>query len=767
MRLNEFRTPVFEINFNDPKLAKSILSASIQCGFEAESVWDVEPSIEYDSDYLADVDWDDSIVQDNIPSRTHNRVEQAFYDWIRETQVVDYLSDAQEWWVEANRDNYYDEFIDSENLEDEFEEWSKENDNSDKEEFISDNYADRYYEWLNENANEYDDGEIYDRAYEKAIDDYSIDDWARQEYGSVYRMLAVEFSEYLDDYLDAGGGLEAVSAEIESWAIENSKFNEVVWGGYHSSGRRSYQWGVEEDGSIDPPSVTTGAEIISPVYNTPNEMLEEMKSLFKFFTSKGVETTKKTGLHVTMSWPEIDAGEVNKLKMALLLGDQYLLKQFGREEGTDGYQWTKSQLAAIQNYSKALTKDINDANSLEKLENLLNKGIRSEKYSAINFKSLRNDYGNQLIEFRIAGNEGYHLMVEKATKAVVRYATVMRAGYTDEYHKDYIRALMRLVASSKKLNPDVVADVEIDNEDIKQKPIMAVVQNFISNDHYRGAVANLARAYTYLAQSQTGQKELFEDGEDGEEIRDWQQTLRLAQEHFVKFIVLMAIDLLSGTNRSSVNSQVIRSLRVAMREFKLDTDTIAVLIKESSPYKAWQRDNDNKEQLDNAINQLFKAEIVKPTPPVFTIEYNPNSETVLLLESVYDLIDSANPPERLTVNMFKIVNKQEYNSVYITQHVLKRKEIELARAKTNLIRAPKLGEFGVAEIREIEQTIRDLEEKISSFTKETSAFKQKYGFLPSGDKFSSEGAEGLLYQELSPRAMQQIGKQYNIAFVPK
>ena len=54
-----------------------------------------------------------------------------------------------------------------------------------------------------------------------------------------------------------------------------------------------------------------------------------MKSLFEWFKTSNVETNSSTGLHVTMSYAG-KSDELNELKLALLLGDKYLLSTFNR-----------------------------------------------------------------------------------------------------------------------------------------------------------------------------------------------------------------------------------------------------------------------------------------------------------------------------------------------------------------------------------------------------------------------------------------------------
>jgi hypothetical protein len=768
MRLNEFRIPIFEINFNDPKLTKSVLKLPIQCGFEAESVWtNVEASSEYDSDYLGDIEWNDDLVQDNVSVRIQNRVEQTFSDWIRETQLDDYLSDAQEWWVRNNLDSYYDEFIESENLEGEFEEWSKENeDSTDRGEFINDDYKDQYSDWLYETSIDLGGDDVYDHAVELAEQDLSIDDWARQEYGSVASMLSQEFDVILEDYLDSGGGVAAVGAEIENWAQNNSYSSTVKTGDYHSSGRQFSEWGVENDASISVDE-GTGAEIISPVYDTPEQMLKEMKSLFAFFNKSRVETNDSTGLHVTMSWSGSkeawDPGSGNKLKMAVLLGDQYLLKQFNRE--TNSY--TRSQIISIKQHTANLTKDLADAKSLAQLEDLLGRGVSKEKLRAIHFKSDSNDAGNRLIEFRIAGGEDYHAETEfnKIVKAVTRYATIMQAGYTEAYQKDYVKALIRLVNSIINLNPQLSKDVEqkLSATDLKQKPIIIALQNFASNDHYSKIINRLVRAYDFLEQSQTGQKELFEDDEETKE--DWKQNLQTAQNGFASVVCLMAADIALKTNRAPVSVQLIQAMRNAMREFKLDYTTLWSLIKPTSEYERLVDVAGTLAAANQAINQLFKDEVAKTEPPQFTIEYNPQTESIFMPEAVYALLGSNTPP-RLSPNTFKVISNQEYKEAFYGQLKLRDVETWLANRKKLIDDFMKTSR-SPEEIVSLQKDIQHYEETKNTLIIHLNKFKKTYGFLPPKSMASYEGAEGEKQEILTGSDIQKIGRQYNIAFVPK
>ena len=155
-----------------------------------------------------------------------------------------------------------------------------------------------------------------------------------------------EYGYYLTNP-DSGGGLSEVSDIVGYWARNNSEFDNIEYGEYHSTGPGIDYWRVETDSSIDA-DYGTGAEIISPVYSTPRQMLKEMKSLFDIFEDEGADTNSSTGLHVTMSYAgKSNRAEPNRLKLALLLGDKYLLSTFGRESNS----YAKSQVEQLQKMS--------------------------------------------------------------------------------------------------------------------------------------------------------------------------------------------------------------------------------------------------------------------------------------------------------------------------------------------------------------------------------------------------------------------------------
>lgn len=535
--------PIFEINFNQPSLAKQALAGAIKCGFEAETIWSNLSSQDNENgdDWLYGESWND--VRDKIDNQEGGRgvesVEEAFREWIQET---DYFYDAEREIIDelvrerkddedfANRyvDNSvsmddvdeYKEMImsdlsidaDSEEAQEEIEERNSWDEAAWAREYVEVNEADAFEEWLIDDIR--DNGEAWDDAWNNVLDNYDPGDWVNDEHRGNWMSALGDLDIYL--YNDEGGGQEAVAAELTQWADTSSQSKEVEAGEYHSgtSVDNDY-WRVEDDSSIEGDGL--GSELISPVYDTPEDMLTEMKSLFTWMqTDQSVETNSSTGLHITMSMADSGTGETNKLKMALLLGDQYLLKQFNREDNT----YSASQQKRIKEYVEGLSKDQKSEKNLEGLEEILSSGISAGKFSSINFKEQSNSEGNKLIEFRVAGGSDYTSDVDLIVKTVIRYAAVMLAGHDkDAYRADYIKALFRMLNSAQQIDPDTEKNatsyIDPSVSDVK---VIDAFKDISSKKSYKDALEYLGMAYTALGRanelaSKDTQQELpFEEG---------------------------------------------------------------------------------------------------------------------------------------------------------------------------------------------------------------------------------------------------------------
>lgn len=662
--------PIFEINFNRKNVAQQALNSPIKCGFEAETVFtEVADRGSDDEDWLYEYNWYDieDFIRDQEGSGSVDTIVEAYKEWIYE-KAYDLEGDIMhDLVVERKEDeDELNDFVESMLDEDDIEAYKEEElegmDDEQKEEFedwdfiawgrqyTEEQREDEYIEWLEEKIR--DNGEALELAVESAEEDNDMDQWAANEYGSWSSCLG-EHGIYLYDEGGSGEGVNEVGAMLRDWAIDNSKVSDdVETGEYHSSyGTNNDFWRVETDSSIEA-EAGTGAEVISPVYDTPKQMMEEMKSLFDWFAKENVETNSSCGLHITMSLDSENKEEINPVKLAVLLGDKYLLSTFGRANNS----YAKSQVASLKKSAQELKSSPENTKTIKNIENILKKGINPGKFSSINFKDQTDTQtGNQLIEFRIGGGDDYHLNFDTAAKAVIRYAETMSAAYSDNlYSKDYAKALFKLINSLD----------EIDAKDIErvkgrfeiELPIVDVIKDYFDKAIYIDSMDSVAVAvnsltkYRELSQpnadeqwkqalvdyeERTGKKVEVEEVEEMEPLqaqepitRPYKQApskqaplyLKKAQENFALAIGQAGFDLSSNKSRTKPNAKSIGEFRKSLADFELTYDKLGQLIlKLQDRIQVAQAANDTPQKklttIQNGVDKLFKKSII--TLPAF------------------------------------------------------------------------------------------------------------------------------------------------------
>lgn len=424
---------LMEIRWRSAEVVDSALDAPIQCGFEAEGVWlDLDPLVG-EMHGLSLSDFADDLDPDDL-----RQLEADHEEAIEQHPEFDRYLDM---YLDQQRDEFIEEHIGGSQLLDEFlQETGRD---------VNDYELDDYEAWLGEY---FDNNGVADRelAYEEAMDKmheyYGIDQWLMDEYGNISN--ALQELDILPDYMNDDQTLSIAMSTLDEWTQSQSKYQHVTVGDYHQTGvnperQRQDFWRIEPDGSISQDD-GAGLEIISPVYDTPREMLSEMFSLFDYLEVRNVVTDSSTGLHITMSMSG-ETEPMNRLKMAIMLDDPHVLKQFNRINNS----YSQSQIEKIQ--SKARNLKSGDARSLHDLEMLLSPVVTSRL--AINFKSKTNTEGHPLVEFRAAGGEGYMADTDRITDTTVRYATVMLLAHDpDAYRREYITKLFRQIARSTEVD---------------------------------------------------------------------------------------------------------------------------------------------------------------------------------------------------------------------------------------------------------------------------------------------------------------------------
>lgn len=442
---------LLEVDFNRKEVIEQALSAPISCGFEAETVWK-SSSNDSDSDDVpfsgqAMVD-----VLDQLNASDRREVVDRFTTWLNETVIDDYLYPATEAFVEQSLEDrwYLRDFIDSNELRDKYTEYASDAmdglDNLDLEltdtmyEFVKKYYESEYEEFLEETARESTD--MWDIALKLARENHTIDEWIYFDYEGDVRLMLDDLEIDYGDFSD--GGVSQTLRHIGD-VIQSNFDKKVITGEYHHGGidTNPNYWRVETDPSIRPDSDDdVAAEIISPVYATPADMLADINRLFDLFQQHNVYTNRSTGFHVTMSIRGKQTQQTpNELKMAMLLGDRYLLQQFDRLENA----YTRSQMMGLEQAANRMVMNGANLKDIAQIEKVLSTGIDRGKYNSIHFKPQENSDGNQLVEFRIAGND-YLQNTDRVKKAIVKYSTVLLAGYDkNAYREDYAKTMLKLI----------------------------------------------------------------------------------------------------------------------------------------------------------------------------------------------------------------------------------------------------------------------------------------------------------------------------------
>lgn len=484
-----------ELRMNPKSLKKFSASAEsegILAGFEAELVFSGLGGQDEELDYEPDYDADEraySIGQvveffenDDYgmglgprgADRLRNDLDERYYEWYDEQVFRDFENEASD----LVREEYLRDFEVNEKIEEYLRDTidlsdeevdaamaaggkryntSSEQEEAKKNEAYA-NYiqaADAIEEELDElvekSMNQQD--EYWDSALESFRDAYQVDDSEFfNDIGLRYMSsIADEFG--LDWPIMMGGGNDSGNEYDYDNASTLAKDLEDAMGvktkvahGYHSATRKKgtewTEWIFEPDSSLDASDGDMPVEIISPPMPL-QEALTKMREFFSWAKSNGAYANSSTGFHMSLSLP-FRGGNVDYTKLALFLGDEHVLQEFGRQSN----YFTKSALKLIKEKIKGNPAKVNDAMELMK-NNLLELAHRAVaktstgKYESINMK-------DGYIEFRSAGGYDYFEDLDKLQNTLMRYAQAIAiAGNPAAERKEYYKKLYKLVSPEK------------------------------------------------------------------------------------------------------------------------------------------------------------------------------------------------------------------------------------------------------------------------------------------------------------------------------
>lgn len=300
-------------------------------------------------------------------------------------------------------------------------------------------------------------GRIYNDAFTEFADeknqDYEESDFLEEAFpymSDIERNFDIQWPYYYD--INDGQSGEANVDEVAD------EFSDAIGkpvnasSSYHGARREPGHYVVEPDGSLegeDPGDA--GLEFVSPPLPI-DELLSDLNKVKEWAGSRGCYTNDSTGLHINISVPDYSLEKLDYVKLALLMGDEYVLELFGRS----GNHYAKAATGKIRT---ALQKNPDLAPALldkmrGHMEDLATKAIHSgitDKYTSINTKT-------GYIEFRSPGGDWLDANFDKIENTLLRFTVALSAAIDPQaYRQEYLKKLYKLLEGAQdKGGVDVV-----------------------------------------------------------------------------------------------------------------------------------------------------------------------------------------------------------------------------------------------------------------------------------------------------------------------
>ena len=306
--------------------------------------------------------------------------------------------------------------------------------------------------------------DIWDRAEEEFMEDddgseYDESDWLRSGGINTAQDIEGQYDLYwpymydTNENRDDNGEFNTEYAETLADSLEKELGVETtVSDGYHSTTRDDTTWIFEPDSSLEAnDSDDMPVEIVTPPLPL-EQAVEILPKFFEWVKSHDGYVNKSTGFHMSVSMPDHDMNNLDYTKLALFLGDEYVLKQFGR----DANNYAVSALSKIKDrasrdpdqVAEYLEKMKDEMNSLAKLKLASSQGFG--KYTSINPK-------NGYVEFRSAGGENYMDDMKRLQDTLTRYGMALSIAMDPEAERqEYAKKLYKLLSSITNDNSDII-----------------------------------------------------------------------------------------------------------------------------------------------------------------------------------------------------------------------------------------------------------------------------------------------------------------------
>jgi hypothetical protein len=225
-----------------------------------------------------------------------------------------------------------------------------------------------------------------------------------------------------NSYMD---GAEFLKANLKD-AFGN---NMVIFRNYHQESKKLDRWYIEPDGSLRPNAGDYAAEVVSPPLKADAAMAA-LRTWYQRAAELNLYTNSSTGLHINVSIPD----KIDVLKLAVFSGDQYVLKQFGREDNS----YARSVIKSLKGKGSLPTLGSETFKNAEKQMKELVRDISGDHFATVNFNG-------KYVSFRHAGGN-YLGKAADIANTVGRFVRAMIiAADPTAYRDEYIGKLIKIM----------------------------------------------------------------------------------------------------------------------------------------------------------------------------------------------------------------------------------------------------------------------------------------------------------------------------------
>lgn len=287
----------------------------------------------------------------------------------------------------------------------------------------------------------------YSKAYEAALEDFNSEDRRDEWATDRFRHMSDVETEYTITwpYWETPGGGDTDIDEVASAFEKAVGRNVKASSNYHGERRDGVSYILEPDGSLDSPNDITdgGLEFVSPPLPI-NELLSDLAKVKKWADQTGCYTNESTGLHINVSIKNVNTDNLDYVKLALLLGDQYVLDKFERL----GNNFCKS---AVDKIRTVIVQGVSQ-DKLQLFMDQMKSGLSQLASRIIMEPSAINKYTSihpkdGYIEFRSPGGDWLNEKFDEIEATLLRMVVVLDAAYDPEkYRQEYLTKLYKMIS---------------------------------------------------------------------------------------------------------------------------------------------------------------------------------------------------------------------------------------------------------------------------------------------------------------------------------